>query len=781
LHQNSCSILAFGIISPWLLLGGVLLSTAPIVIHLLHRRRYQDRPWAAMQFLRAAVRKQARRVRMESLLLLAVRVLLVVAAACAVAQPFFTTPAADVAPGGGRMHHLLVIDASLSMQAGGEDSAFNRAREAARRIIDSADAGDAYHLLCLGQSSLPVIIGEATFDRGTIERELEALSPTEERGDVLITLRRAIAILKSSTPEHHWSVYILSDFQRVDWLASQADARNETRDLLAEIAARFDLNLVDVGAADPGNVAVIDAQLLRTTSAAGDTEIEAAIRAFGSDAGGEIPVELRIDGRLRETRVVSVPPRSTATVRFPAVLSGGEESVAEIRLPQDVLQPDNHRWLILPALEPLDVLIVSGEPSAPGRRRAADFLATALAPGASSADHTSSVERPGPMRPIIIPDAELATRDLAAFDCVVLCDVALISRGEAARLLSFVEAGGGLVIALGENVRATSYHEMLGQQGNRLLPARLIEIVASAEDEDGFRFDPADYAEAVVRPFAGNEDAGLLTTRIDRYYRVEPLLAARVLLRFSNDDPAIVELPVGAGRALLVSTALDDHWGNWSLWPSFLPMMHELVRLAGEADLHGRSLLVGDSIIHRQLPDDYGQPVVFVSPGTEPVPLLRTPPELETFSTGPVHDSGPCELRIGATAPTTEHYAVNVDTRESDLAPLGQALIASELLKDARYHYRLDWTQSGNPPLGDRLGRADLTLWFVLATLALLLVEQFMAWNFRVGAGVLALIVVAALVTGAGFRGLLGAALLLALVLVLVARRRRSAARLMDR
>jgi hypothetical protein len=771
------SLLALGIISPWLLLGGLLLSAAPVVIHLLHRRRYQDRPWAAMQFLRAAVRRQARRVRMESLLLLAVRVLLVAAAACAVAQPFFTTPGADVSSAGGRMHHLLVIDGSLSMQAGGEDSAFDRARDVARRIVESAGAGDAFHLLRIAEFSPQVVIGEAAFDRETIDFELQRLAPTEERGDVPGTLRRILPILKSSPRDHHWSVYILSDFQRADWLESQPESRAETRRLLDDIAARTGLNLVDVGTTTSGNLAVVDARFLRMPSAAGESEIEATVRAFGIDAGSKVPVELRIDGRLRETQVVNVPARATATIRFPAVLTGGGESMAEIRLAGDALEPDNHRWLVLPSLEPLDVLVVSGEPAG-SARRAADFVETALAPAARSAQQAPSVERNEPMRPIVVPDAELATRDLAPFDCVVLCDVALISRSEAARLASYVNAGGGLIIAVGDNVRPASYHEMLGQDGDGILPARLVEVASAGDDEEGFRFNPGDYAEAIVRPFAGNEDAGLLTTRIDRYYKVQALPTARVLLRFSNDDPAIVERRIGAGRVVLVSTAFDDRWGNWALWPSFLPMMHELVRLAGEADLQRRSLLVGDAIVHRSAPEDYGRPVMFLSPHGEAVRLHRhSPDELDTSSTEPLLHSGPCELQIGATSPTVERYAVNVDTAESELAPLGQALIASELLPDGRFQYAVDWTRSGSARFDDRLGRADLTLWFVLGTVSLLLVEQCMAWNFRVGAALLLSFVVAALVGVSGFRGVLGAALLLALVLVLAARRRRAAVR----
>src|SRR3954466_3688485 len=62
-------------------------ASIPVIIHLLNRRRYRIVDWAAMRFLLAARRQNVRRLRLEQLLLLAVRTLLVVlivAAMCSI-------------------------------------------------------------------------------------------------------------------------------------------------------------------------------------------------------------------------------------------------------------------------------------------------------------------------------------------------------------------------------------------------------------------------------------------------------------------------------------------------------------------------------------------------------------------------------------------------------------------------------------------------------------------------------------------------------------------------
>src|SRR5436305_7618973 len=61
-------------------------ASLPVAIHLLNRRRYRVVEWAAMRFLLAARRQNVRRLRLEQLVLLAVRTLLVVLLVAAMAS-----------------------------------------------------------------------------------------------------------------------------------------------------------------------------------------------------------------------------------------------------------------------------------------------------------------------------------------------------------------------------------------------------------------------------------------------------------------------------------------------------------------------------------------------------------------------------------------------------------------------------------------------------------------------------------------------------------------------
>ncbi len=77
-----------GFASVWMLAWGAAASI-PIVLHLLNRRRQQTVSWAAMRLLLQAIEKQSKRVRIEQLILLAIRTAILIVLAIALARPFF--------------------------------------------------------------------------------------------------------------------------------------------------------------------------------------------------------------------------------------------------------------------------------------------------------------------------------------------------------------------------------------------------------------------------------------------------------------------------------------------------------------------------------------------------------------------------------------------------------------------------------------------------------------------------------------------------------------------
>src|SRR3982751_6596150 len=79
-------VLAIGFLSPLLMAAGAAATSIPIIIHLLNKRKFRVVVWAAMEWLLAAQRRNARRLKFQRWLLLAVRCLALLIIAAGIAQ-----------------------------------------------------------------------------------------------------------------------------------------------------------------------------------------------------------------------------------------------------------------------------------------------------------------------------------------------------------------------------------------------------------------------------------------------------------------------------------------------------------------------------------------------------------------------------------------------------------------------------------------------------------------------------------------------------------------------
>ncbi|MEX0718351.1 MAG: BatA domain-containing protein [Planctomycetaceae bacterium] len=727
-------LLAFGFLSPGFLIGGLLLAGVPILIHLLHRRNYRETPWAAMRFLMNAVRKNARRVRLEQLLLLAVRVLILVLAALGLAQPYLegiARPLAADAP----THRVIVLDASFSMgHASDGRTAFDRGREIARGIARSARPGDALNLVRIAGSSPAAIVREPAYRGALVLEEIDRLASTDEPGDLSAALAAVEEALSKAPDLARKEVILIGDMQRRLWRPRDQAARTSLRGALERIAGRARLALVPVGAANAANVAVTDFTADEPFAAAGrPIMLGVTVRNFGSVATASRQLELYADDRLIGSRDIQIDPDSERLEDFTHTFPLGGEHRLEARLTEDSLPTDDRRWLTLPVKEEINVLLVSGRQSGRPLDDATSLVRLALAP--PSRGSSGGSESRGMIRPHVIPEGELPSTALARYDCVFLCDVAMLTPREADLLRAYVEAGGGLVFCMGSQVRAQNYNEVLLERG--LLPGRLGDVVSAPEESGGFLFDVDDRDHPVVRPFAGNPDAGLETSRTDRYLAtaIPERGPARVVLRFDDGGAAIVDQPVGRGRAMLITTAVDRTWGTWPVWPSFPPLMHEIVLHAVSDRWQSRRLVVGQPIDRSFAVRTFDMPASVVRPDKSSEPIA--PAEEENFvraAYAATDRRGMYELRLGPPLGVSEWFAVNVDANESDLASLSERELREDVLADVPFEFTTDVRPRDAEAIEATIARSGLSRWLLAGAFALLFVELLMAWRFAWGA-----------------------------------------------
>lgn len=720
-------LVAFNVLSP-AMLGWLAAAAIPLLIHLWSRRRYREMSWAAMEYLLAALRSSRRRLRMEQWLLLAIRTLLVVLIVLAVAEPFLERGGFAFVTGE-PTHRVLVVDGSFSMGYKATDkSRFDRARELATRIVEESPLGDGYTLVLMGAPP-KAIVGTPVFESQGIIQELENLRLPHTTLDLSATLAKVEEVLQAARREHprlaREEVYFLTDLGRVGW-APDTPALTESRTRAQRLAETANLVVIDLGQPDAENLAITDlhaGQAFATPNR--DVQFEAQIKNFGRQPRSRQALDLLVDGRRVKQQSIDLPAGGEAKVSFAYRFETPGDHLVEARLAGDALDIDNHRYLAMPVKQAIQVLCIDGRPSGKPLGGAAGLLALALAP-------QGDAQALAMVHPEVLPESALLESDLGRYDCIFLANVAQFTSSEARVLDAYLKNGGSLVFFLGDQVVADSYNrQLVGQQAGqpRVLPARLGEVVAKKQ----FRLDPLDYVHPIVNDFRSQEKAGLLTTPVHKYVKllVPKDSRAKVALRLGDGSPLIVEEPIHRGRVILVATSADTSWTLMPLWPSYVPIVQELLAYAIGGQLEQRNLRVGDPLggtiatpagdapLTLQLPDGRSEQLRLASEGN-----------YGTWSYADTSVSGVYTAEFAPPLAQRETYTVNVDTTESDLAHLTAEELSDDVWPGVRFVHQTSWEDLGDQPSTHTSRRNGLPKGLLYGVLGLLLAETFVAWRF---------------------------------------------------
>jgi Mg-chelatase subunit ChlD len=737
---TSFAILAIGLVTPAFLIAGLALASVPIIIHILNRRRFRTVPWAAMEFLLRALRKNRRRLKFEQWLLLAVRCLLLALAGLALARPVGCEQSGIASLAATRSGlHVLVIDNSYSMgyQADRPEARthLEQARLAASEIIARLNPGGESVAIITSSRPAQALIAAPTYDLESARAAVERIEATAAGTDLPGALRLALEIGRQAGGEPRRHLYILTDSTRSAWESPAAAAA--LAELGPALAAHFSVTHVNMGRAGQWNHAVLGldptSNLLTSKFAAG---VIARLAGYGGPA--EARVQWRQDDQvLPGGGSVRVEGETQAAQSSLSLRGGGYHVLSADLVSEDSLPIDNVRRRVVNVASALKVLIVEGQRGLRPMEGSAAFLALALAPprDPSAADPLSQTA--SYVEPELISDLELGNRVLADYRAVILAGVGQIQPSQADQLRHFVEQGGLLMLFMGEPVSGENYNAVLLPRG--LLPGPMVKRVSVTGEQESIHFDfvPTGDLHPLLREFGNEQKSGLDTARIFSYWQVDlaPDARAERVLNFQpagtddsvRHDPAVTMHALGEGRVVFVATAADANpeWSFLPAKPAYVALVHEL--LAGGVNPGDRwlNLGVGESL---QVP---------LGVRLNTAPILTDPDRREisveqtTDPTGrPVYGSQPLTTpglyRLDAGSQSFP-VVVNVPADEADVRTIDGAGIRKALggIPMELHDERLAVEQAATKDEGNDYG------WSVmLIVLALACAEAFLAMRF---------------------------------------------------
>jgi hypothetical protein len=238
-------------------------------------------------------------------------------------------------------------------------------------------------------------------------------------------------------------------------------------------------------------------------------------------------------------------------------------------------------------------------------------------------------------------------------------------------------------------------------------------------------FGEIDFQHPLFAPFADPRFSDFTKIHVWKYRRLDPaaMPSARIIAKWDSGDPAILEVPVGAGRLIVFTTGWQPDDSQLAVSSKFVPLAWSLLEAGADLGTASSQYVIGDNLRppagaawSLRLPNDTRVNVTAAGGG-----FVLAEPGIYELTESP--------------AGKPRRVAVNLDPNESrtaaldldELEHLGVPVVVqsqSEAVVREESRKLLAGADAEN--------RQKLWRWFVAATLAILLLESALAgWTAR--------------------------------------------------
>lgn len=547
-----------------LFLIGLASAAIPLLIHLSRSRRQKKMQFSTTRFFTDQFLRSYRMSRLKELLLLACRMALCALFALALAGPMLRPRSGALLSGQNRAV-VLVLDnsASMGLEEGGP-SMFDRAKQAARDVLDGLRTGDTAAVVLAGRRSRgpESLFAEPTPELGDVRQAIEQTTLSSLGTDLTAAVAAARKVVAQAAAESK-EVYVLSDLQESGWSAGEESAEGTGDDQIFVVRLR---------PREPADLAITAVQYSAARPMVG---VPFAFRPHIRNTDDEprtTDVKLWIDGELvAQRKLDSLAGGRWSVPRLYHSFGKGGWHEGYVELDDASLPADNRRYFAFEVVDAVKVLAVNGAPSEVARLDELFFLKTALA---AAPGNKSPIEID-----VVAPDAA-ATTDLAKYRVVVLANVESLPAPTIEKLEAFVDRGGSLLVFLGDRTNQPFFNSALAgptRLHGGLLPGKLMGVEGDAtKSEPVAHVGQLDSEHPALAGFDDPRLSNLSNVSFRALWTVEPQNAA-VLMRADTGSPLLLEKPFGKGRVMLFASTCDRDWTNFPLRPAYLPWVYRLV------------------------------------------------------------------------------------------------------------------------------------------------------------------------------------------------------------
>ncbi len=677
-------------LTPLFLLGGLAIA-GPVLFHLIRRNTKEKFSFSSLMFLRADPPRVTRKSRLEDILLLIVRCTLLAVMALAFSRPFFRNTVIDANDPSAGQRVVLLLDTSASMQRAG---LWEKGLDQAQATFDELKPTDSLAILAFDSQTTPLL----RFDQWHELPEPNRLAAANETlksvqpgwggshlGNAIIT---ATELLEETDHAGLKKIVVITDSQE----GSQLEGLQGH-----EWPEEVQLTLKSIEPESVGNAGL----QLKPMQEMNDQKTQPVRVTNSEDANTEeFQLAWLKPGQKTSTNSVAiyVPAGQSRTINAPRRPAGKEW---KLTLLGDAHDFDNTLHITPLTPEPVRIHYLGNEQ--PDDTESMRFYLE-RAFSKTRLQHVSVLTHPpsGVANQLSHPDDRL------------LIIGESINQAHIERVRNFAESGHSVLLALQNETMSETLTALAKSGPVPLTEARVNKYALLTQ---------LDFDHPLLAPFNEPRFSDFTKIHFWKHRSLDParLPGARVLARFDDGDPALLDLPIGRGHLFILTCGWQPEDSQLALASKFVPLLYSMLELGDRRGELKATYFAGDPIT---LPGKSDQDRVLNGPDGK----VEIPAGSSIF-----HARKPGLYTLQGSKPLT--FAVNVSPRESRTAPLApESLDAIDLPFSPETAQNEEITINREQTLMDEQleKRQKIWRWLIVAAIMLALLETWLGgWLWR--------------------------------------------------
>ncbi|MBN2590941.1 MAG: BatA and WFA domain-containing protein [Sedimentisphaerales bacterium] len=560
-----------------LFFAGIAVIGLPILLHMIRRHTRKRVTFSSLMFLRTTIPRFKNRSKPENLLLLILRCLIICLLAFAFARPFIQKPATETTTASIGKRVVILIDTSASMR---RENLWEQATEEAISVLNDLETTDRLCVMSFDKNVNTLAGFEMSSELepsqrvSVIKDEISKLSPTwfsTNLGNALVTASEAIEDdeINDKMLINERQVILISDLQD----GSDFDALHTY-----EWPEKTDLIVKSVTAKKTTNAAM---QFMASSNYITDPDPNEKLRVRITNSSDAMTENFQLSWADYESPDASMQPLSVYVPPGQSVvteLPPGQNDITKrkLLLTGDGQDYDNTLYLA-PNLEQEINILYLGNEKPEDSKQMLYYIERAF-PKTNNLNfnvysHTIN--------------SELTEKNIQDAQFIIITDTL---KSEQIKLLKQnIESGQTILLAMKSSDMASDIAEIAGL-------SRL--DCEEANVKDYAMFGSIEFEHPILKLFSDPRYSNFSKIHFWKYRALdlENAQQARVLAQYDNDDPILIEFPIGQGSLLVLTSGWQPSESELARSSKFVPLFYSILEYNGVLGNKKSQYFVGDPI-----------------------------------------------------------------------------------------------------------------------------------------------------------------------------------------